>query len=38
MAEDASRRADLIVVGAGAMGGWTAYWAQAGGGRRVSAS
>jgi sarcosine oxidase len=36
MAEDPSRRADLIVVGAGAMGGWTAYWAQAGGGRRVT--
>ncbi len=30
------RTADLVVVGAGAMGGWTAYWAQAGGGRRVT--
>lgn len=29
---DAARRtADLLVVGAGAMGAWTAYWAMAGG-------
>lgn len=28
---EASRTADLVVVGAGAMGGWTAYLAQAGG-------
>lgn len=30
--EGAARRADLLVVGAGAMGGWSAYFAQAGGG------
>lgn len=28
--------ADLVVVGAGTMGAWTAYWAQVGGGRRVT--
>jgi sarcosine oxidase len=28
---DAKRTADLIVVGAGTMGAWTAYWARAGG-------
>ncbi|MEA2623917.1 MAG: hypothetical protein QOH61_2827 [Chloroflexota bacterium] len=27
---------DLVVVGAGVMGAWTAYWAQVGGGRRVT--
>jgi sarcosine oxidase len=31
-----ARTSDLLVVGAGAMGAWTAYWAQAGGGRRVA--
>ena len=33
---DAPRTSDLIVVGAGTMGAWTAYWAQVGGGRRVT--
>ncbi|MBA2253759.1 MAG: FAD-dependent oxidoreductase, partial [Chloroflexi bacterium] len=32
---DLPRTADLVVIGAGAMGSWTAYWAQAGG-RRVT--
>lgn len=30
-APDAPRAADLLVVGAGVMGAWTAYWARAGG-------
>jgi glycine/D-amino acid oxidase-like deaminating enzyme len=28
---DQARRSDLLVVGAGVMGAWTAFWAQAGG-------
>jgi glycine/D-amino acid oxidase-like deaminating enzyme len=32
----AGRRSDLIVIGAGVMGSWIAYWAQVGGGRRVT--
>jgi sarcosine oxidase len=31
-----SLTSDLVVIGAGAMGAWTAYWAQVGGGRRVT--
>jgi len=30
-AADAPGTADLLVIGAGVMGAWTAYWAQAGG-------
>ncbi|MGI8703493.1 MAG: FAD-dependent oxidoreductase [Candidatus Limnocylindrales bacterium] len=30
-AKQSGRSADLVVVGAGAMGAWTAFWAQAGG-------
>jgi sarcosine oxidase len=33
---EAPHASDLVVVGAGTMGAWTAYWAQAGGGRRVT--
>ena len=29
--EDHPRNADVCVVGAGVMGTWTAFWAQAGG-------
>ena len=35
-AEDGRSTSDLIVIGAGTMGAWTAYWAQVGGGRRVT--
>jgi sarcosine oxidase len=34
--DDVATTADLIVVGAGTMGAWTAYWAQVAGGRRVT--
>jgi sarcosine oxidase len=30
-ADAAARQADLLVIGAGVMGSWTAFWAQAGG-------